>query len=155
MSRANLNQLRQLGLDSNAINGVSNADKQAALDAASDTITGILATQFPPPILTPYPMDLIKCECIYASWELLMTQGYNPASGKDDNITQRYKWWVKWLEDVSIGEIVPAIISASAAAIDAGASGPAVITSTQRGYSERGIAPFAPPAIITDPFSSD
>lgn len=158
MSRATIAQLAQLGLDSYATNQMDEADLQAALDAASDYITGVIAPQFPPPILAPYPMDLIQCECIMASWNALLTRGYNPASGQDTNIKWRYDQWLGengWLQMVARGEIIPNIISAAAQAENAGASGPSVITSTQRGYSERGVAPFITPVVDTDPFSNN
>ncbi len=159
MSFSTLNQLRQLGLDSNATNQILAADQQVALDAAQAYIITRIGTQFPPPILTPYPMDLIECECVVASWTLLMVRGYNPAQGNGDvNIKMRYEWWAGkggWLDQVSSGEIVPQIIASATPPETGGASGPSVITATTRGYSERGISPGFWPRPQVGPFSDD
>jgi hypothetical protein len=157
MSRATLTQLVQLGLDSYALSQMLPADLQVALDAAADKIDGIIGTQYPPPILAPFPMDLIECECVEASWTALNVRGYRPASTGDDSIKRRHDEWMSeegWIGKVSRGEYVPKIISAGASS-DAGASGPEVITATTRGYSERGVSPFNPPTIQTNAFSDD
>lgn len=155
MSRATIAQLKVLGIDSYAINQVADANKQAALDSASARIDSALATQFTLPIVAPYPMDIIECECVLASWTLLMAQSYNAAPGVDDNFRKRYDYWEDYLLRVSKGELVPQVIDSSGDQDTTGATGPTVITATQRGYSERGISPFAPPQPTTGPFSSD
>ncbi len=163
MSRATLAQLRQLGLDSYALAQMQDEDLQPCLDAASDRIDGIIATQYPPPILTPYPLDLIECECVLASWTALNVRGYRPASKGDDSIKSRYMQWdsdvegsLGWLQKVAKGEVLPKIVASGSEDSDSGgASGPAVITSTQRGYSERGISPYSVPLVPTTPFSDD
>jgi len=154
MSRATIEQLRQLGLDSYAVNQMAIADRQAALDAASARVDSALATQFLLPILTPYPLDIIQCECVIASWTLLIARGYNPPVGNgDDNLAKMYQYWADYLDRVSKGEIVPNVNAESVAA--PGASGPTVITATTRGYSERGVWPNNFPTADSDPFSSD
>jgi hypothetical protein len=162
MSRATLAQLVQLGLDSYALNQMQPSELQPCLDAAADRIDGIIAPQFPPPILTPYPNDLIECECVIASWTALNVRGYRPATTGADSIRARYLQWdnndpnnLGWLQRVANGEYVPKIVSASAESGAAAGSGHMVITSTQRGYSERGVAPFNPPVVQTTPFSDD
>ncbi len=163
MSRATVVQLKQLGLDSYALAQIPSADLQIALDAAADWIDGVIAPQFPPPILAPFPMDLIECECIRASWTALTVKGYRPTaqSGMVDQVKARYDEWIGpvggdgWVWRVARGETVPKIHSAAADETDAGASGPSVITETQRGFSERGIDRFSTPRPNTDPFSGD
>jgi phage gp36-like protein len=162
MSRATLAQLKSLGLDSYAISQMDDSDLQLALDAAADRIDGILAPQFPPPILTPYPLDLIECECVLASWTALNVRGYRPASKGDDSIQRRYRAWDNdsdtdpgWLQKVAKGEVVPKIVASGAEGTESAASGPMVITSTSRGYSERGVSPWSPPVPNTTPFSDD
>lgn len=156
MSRATIEQLRQLGLDSYAIDKVDAGDKQVALDAAADRIDAALRCQFGDAIIiAPYPLDIIQCECVLASWTLLMAQGYNPAApSTDTNINARYAEWKDYLDKVSKGELVPRV-TLSASVGDSGASGPSVITASSRGYSERGGVPqpaVYPPA---GPFSSN
>jgi phage gp36-like protein len=156
MSRATLTQLKQLGLDSYAINQVSDVDKQEALDSASARIDSAVATQKDGTIIQPYPLDIIECECVLASWTLLMANGYNPpASGTDTNIMLRYKEWKDYLVSVSKGELIPKIVTDSSDDGDApGATGPTVITATTRGYSDRGIGGTFPRP-QAGPFSDD
>ncbi len=156
MSRATIEQLRQLGLDAYAINKVSDDDKQMALDAAQARVDAALGTQFvAADIIEPYPLDIIQCECVLASWTLLMAQGYNPAApSTDTNLNARYAEWKEYLDKVSKGELVPRV-TLSPDEGNAGATGPSVITARQRGYSERGGIPFSQPFPGTGPFSSD
>lgn len=155
MSRATLTQLTQLGLDSYAINQLSDVAKQEALDSASARIDSAVATQRDGNIIPPYPLDLIECECVLASWTLLMANGYNPpASGTDTNISLRYKEWKDYLDQVSKGELVPKIVTDGASDAGPGPSGPTVITATTRGYSDRGVyGSFPRPQ--AGPFSDD
>lgn len=153
-SRATIAQLRQLGLDAYSLDQMATADKQVGLDAASARIDSALATQFTLPILEPYPLDIIECECVLASWTLLMVRGYNAPTGVDENIRKRYEYWEAYLDKVSKGELVPNVVD-SGTGTAAGATGPSVITATQRGYSERGVDSYNPPAPTTGPFSSD
>lgn len=157
MSRATIAQLQLLGLDSNAINPLSTAQKQAALDSASARIDSAVANQYEGNIIEPYPLDIIECECVLASWTLLMVNGYNPQTqGTDSNIVVRFKQWDDYLDKVAKGELTPKIVTdAGDDSQGFGATGPSVITETQRGYSERGISPFAPPAPQVGPFSGD
>ena len=156
MSRATLDQLRQLGLDAYGIDKVADADKQMALDAAMARIDAALNTQFPDnAIIPPYPLDIVQCECIFASWTLLTAAGYNPANpGTDVNILAQYNEWKDYLNKVSKGKLVPNVVL-SADPGPPGVTGPSVITSTQRGYSERGGIPWTSPCPNTGPFSSD
>jgi phage gp36-like protein len=149
MSRATITQLRQLGLDSYAIDKVPDADKQVALDAAMARVNAALRCQIGDAVVVaPFPMDIVQCECVLASWTLLMAQGYNPAKeATDKNVDRRYEEWAEYLDKVAKGELVPAVMLASSSS-DAGATGPSVITSSQRGYSERG-------SNCVGPFSSD
>lgn len=153
-SRATIAQLRQLGLDSFALDQMSTADKQAALDSASARLDSALATQFTLPIVAPYPLDIIECECVLASWTLLMVRGYNAPTGVDENIKERYLMWEAYLDKVSKGELVPSVVDSGTGG-DYGSTGPSVITATQRGYSERGVSISNPPRPLTGPFSGD
>lgn len=153
-SRATLAQLAQLGLDSNALALVPTAKLQAALDSASARIDSALATQFEFPLSPPYPLDIIECECVLASWTALMVQGYNPQGGEgNDNLEKRYLFWENYLTKVSKGELIPQIVDAASA--DAGATGPTVITASQRGYSERGLVGTSHERPNVGPFSGD
>jgi len=152
-ARATTTNLGQLGLSPSAWSTqVSTSTQQAALNAASDLLDGYLAAQFDLPILAPYPQDVIEFECIVASYRLLANRGYNPATGADPNILEQYQQKLRWAEAVSRGEIVPNIVDSST---DASLGGPFVITSAQRGFSERGVNVRNPPAPQVDPFSGD
>lgn len=156
MSRATLSQLVQLGLDSFAIDRIPDAQRQLALDSASARISAALATQFDvASIIPPYPLDIIECECVLASWTLLMSAGYNPATkGNDDNVALRYKQWQSYLDQVSRGELVPQVILSGTGEVP-GVSGASIYTATSRGFSERGMVPNSFPSLQTGPFSDD
>lgn len=139
MSICSLDQLRQLGVDSYATSSALAADRQAAIDATEANVGTLLASQYPRPWSAPYPLDLIQCIAVLASWSILISKGYNPLPGQDDNLLATVKYWRDWLAQAAIGESDVEIIASSSVVEDAGASGPSVITASQRGYSERGL----------------
>lgn len=152
MARATVAQLNSLGLSSYALSQLTNAQKTEALSTAEARIDTALASQFDPSSITSWPMDLIECQCVLASWTLLMTLGYNPATGIDENIKTRYLYWENYLTSVAKGELTPQVVGGGSDTLISGAN---VITATQRGYSERGIDRASPPCPNTDPFSGD
>ena len=118
----------------------------------SDYLDGKLAAQFALPLTAPYPQDVIDFEVIFASYRLILNVGFNPqASAADAAVYEQYKAKIEWAESVARGETNPNIAGITTAA---DISGPEVITSTARGYSERGLASWVP-CSNTNPFSDD
>ncbi len=158
MAGATLEQLRVLGIDSFAVQSTIDPDKRAALDATLAMMQGIMSPAYPPPWTEPLPLDVIKCQCVLASWDILLSKGYNPEPGKDDHIVAMVQWWRDWLEKIAESEISTPITGPNIptpGADSGGAGGPSVITATQRGYSERGIDPGNPPRVYKNPFSGN
>jgi phage gp36-like protein len=139
MSMSSLEQLELYGVDSYALRAITPAKKQAALDSACVKIQNRLGTQFPLPWQGPYPLDLVECECVLASVALLSKNGYNPTPGQDKNLDDTRAYWEAWLQQASIGEVpMLTLIYNKVPAAEAPASGPSVISESQRGYSTRG-----------------
>ncbi len=135
--RATLEQMRALGIDSQAMRDISEADRLVALDAARARIDTALATRSTLPIIAPYPMDLIECECVLGSWTALISHGYAGGDPNDKDIRERVKYWEEYLIQIVKGLPVPVVEEDDSDGID-GPSGPQVYTSSQRGWSRRG-----------------
>lgn len=153
-ARATLTDLGNLGVASARIATVADDKKQANLDAASDLIDGYLSRQQPFPLIPPYPRDVIKAECIIAAVEILDNIGWNPQAPAELTLQKKYDWlFSTWLPGVAKGDIGPNFVGYDPEINDP--SGPDVISSTQRGYSERGISPGLPPCAQSGAFSDD
>lgn len=105
-SYATLAHLAQFGVPSSALSGISPDAQQAALDAASTRADGYLKNHFKLPITTP-SIDLVEAICRIAAYNLLSVRGYNPETGGDTNLRDRFLDAVKWLEGVARGSITP------------------------------------------------
>lgn len=104
---ATLSDLTALGLPPAALSGIDNATRTAALVAASATADSYLGKRFALPILE-WGADLTRAVVSIASWDLLSRRGFNPASGADVAIRQRFDDAVGWLRDVARGLVEPA-----------------------------------------------
>ena len=149
-ARATLADLADLGVASQRIATVADAKKQKRLNAVSDWLDGYLQAQATLPLTAPYPQDVIDCEANVAAYRLLCNIGFNPMAPADIALKEEAARWVAWAEGVSKGEITPPWVDE----ID-DPSGPDVITSTSRGYSERGIGYNSAPCARSGPFSDD
>lgn len=112
MAYATAAQLLQLGLPGRALTDVSTADRNAALDAASDLADSYLRSRFELP-LTAWGDDLRRAVCSVAVYDLLSRRGYNPEQGADDNIRARHDDAVRWLEKVAAGLVSPSVTDSS------------------------------------------
>lgn len=151
-ARATLADLTDLGVAAQRIVNVADAKKQKALNAASDLLDGYISDQSTLPLIAPYPQDVIDFECAIAAYRLLCNVGFNPMAPADKALKEERDGWIEWAVGVSKGEINPSWTDSSPAD---GPSGVDVITSTSRGYSERGIAPNTAPIAQSGPFSDD
>lgn len=153
-ARATLTDFTNLGVAAARVANVATPKQQAELDAASDLVDGYLSRQVDLPLDQPYPRDIIKAECIIAAASLLDNIGWNPNAPADKSIMDKRQWYMDtWLPGVSKGEIGPNF-SGINPEID-GPSGPEVITSTSRGYSERGMSIGSHPCASSGAFSDD
>lgn len=125
------------GLAANALESVPSATQTAALTAASATLDGYFAGQATLPLLT-WPADVTQRTCEIAAFTILVGRGFNPDSGADATIRQRYEDAIKWAEAVAAGNINPQWTDSAPSASAGSGSAPLVISSSQRGWSRRG-----------------
>jgi phage gp36-like protein len=125
---------------------------QAALNAGSDYLDGLLVDQATLPLIPPYPQDVVDFEVVYAAYRLLLNVGFNPQAPADMAVKEEYDRKMSWAREIAAGEITPNWTDSSS---DQDMGGPFVITSAQRGLSERGINVRNPPAPQVDPYTGD
>lgn len=111
-SYATTSDLASLGLPTAVLDGIAVEDQQRALDAASTLADGYLRGKFTLPITTP-SVDLVEAVCKVAAYSLLAVRGYNPETGSDPNVRDRYRDAIAWLQGVAAGRITPAITDSS------------------------------------------
>jgi phage gp36-like protein len=92
---------------------ITRADKQAAINAASDRANGYLGARFRMPIID-WGDDLRQAVCAIAAFELVSAQvGFNPEAGHNLVLINRKDDALRWLEQVARGHITPLIIDTS------------------------------------------
>lgn len=104
---ASLSDLTTLGLPAAALTGIDDATRTAALVAASAAADSYFNKRFTLPLVT-WGADITRAVVAIASWDLLSRRGFNPSSGADVAIRQRYDDAVGWLRDVARGLVEPA-----------------------------------------------
>lgn len=135
MAYATLAQLATYGLPSAALASVSDPDKQAALDAASDFADGYMRSRMSVP-LTTWGISLTLAVAKIATFLLMERRGFRPESGSDMMIKDAYNRSVAWLTQVSRGEVT---IVATPAAETPTYDNPRVDSLEPRGFdSQRG-----------------
>ena len=101
--------LAQLGLIGGVLTSISGTIQDAALVAASAIADSYLQSRYDLP-LTNWGQDLVRVVCQIAAYDLLTSKGFNPATGPDENIRQRYLDALAWLQEVSQGKQTPAYV---------------------------------------------
>lgn len=99
-------QLVELAIPANALAGVTDAQKDAALVAASVTIDSYLGTRFDLP-LAVYGSDITVATAQIAAWFLISKRGISPGNEAWEALRTNYKDQLSWLKDVSAGRAVP------------------------------------------------
>lgn len=115
-SYATMTDLTRLGLPAAALEGIPTADQQAALDAASSTADGYLASRFKLP-LTVWGDDLRRAVCQVAAYDLMTTRGMAPDSPEAVLLGDRSKGAMAWLRDVADGRVTPVVTETAPAAL--------------------------------------
>ena len=99
------------GLNGVSVVNISPTILQAQCDAASTLADGYLFPRMPVPVGKQaggaYPVDLVMRVAHIAAYNIICTRGFNPESGGDMALQQRYKMAVEWLEDVQRQRITP------------------------------------------------
>lgn len=125
---ATLADLGSLALPPIALSNVPDADKTAAIEAASSEADGYLASQYVLPIVT-WGVDLTQHVCAIAAFRCLTRRGFNPEAPEVQVARVLYDDAVNWLRRVSIGQINP-VLTDSAVIGEPGRPGrPKVVTS--------------------------
>lgn len=110
---------------------VLDSDKLAAITAASATADSYIGAIYRLPLVA-WGADLRQKVCAIAAYELIATRvGFNPEAGHNFTILSRKDDAIRWLEQVSRGQVTPADTT--------GSSPPAppafaVSSKTQRGW---------------------
>lgn len=113
MSYASTTDLERLGINADALAGISTATKQAALDATSDQIDDAIETggRYQTP-LTTYPDSVKLNNCKLAQFELMSVEGYYPDDEDQKTIRQRYEDALKWIEGLENGKALSGVVDA-------------------------------------------
>ncbi len=133
-------QLKSHGLNPDAFDSKTAAERQQAIDSQASLMDGYLVEHpYELPILEPYPDVLIECNAKLAAISLIISQGVDPEADKLVFIERTY--WIDWLKGVAKGTTSPPeIIDSTPGATPGSSSVPSVrvTSSTSRGYSTRG-----------------
>lgn len=98
--------LTRLGLPSDALGGVPPATQEDSLDAMSAIADGYLASRYALP-LSAWGDDLRAQVSRLAAYDLMVTRGFNPTVGADENLLLRHNHAMQWLRDVAGGVVSP------------------------------------------------
>lgn len=99
MSYATPTNLITSGLPATALGTLTAAQQQAALDNASAEVDSYLRGRYPLP-LQAWGAEITMATCVIAAYNVMNVRGYNPASGADVNLSDRYLNTIAWLRDV-------------------------------------------------------
>ncbi len=119
-----------------AVASVSDADKNAALDSASDWLQGQLGGRFKAPWQS-WQDDAREVVCFRALSSIMGKRGFAMTAGADSLIMRNRDEAERWAISVARGEVSPAIIGMSdqSPTYDA----PRILTQAQQGWRDRRI----------------
>lgn len=142
MAYGSLTDLYTFGAPQQAFGALTDAQKLAALDAASRKIDSYLRGRYQLPLVA-WGTEITECMAKIAAYDLICVRGFNPAAGADANLRIRYEDATAFLGAVqrqaahpdvtpaaspSAAYSIPLVISSSAVAAGSGARG------TNRGW---------------------
>lgn len=104
---ATTTDLTRLGLPSGALTNVPTATQEEALDAFSSKADGYLRTLGYTLPLTAWGDDLRLCVAHLVAYDLMVTRGFSPGAGNDQNLRLRHEDALAWLHDVARGTVTP------------------------------------------------
>lgn len=128
MSYATVAEMKQVGINADALTGLSDADLQQALDSASSVADGYLRSRYYLPIQSPYPDDLVLRVAEIGAFLALKARGFSPDANPE--IRMGYKDAIDWLEGVSMNRIQPAITDSRPSS----AAEPRIVSKASRGW---------------------
>ncbi len=131
MAYATPAELDQLALPPDVARDVTDADKTAALEAASRLADSYLAAAGYAVPLTSWGDDLKGVVCAIAAFDLAVSVGLAPEGGETSNLYLKRRDALRWLERLARGEVRPVGVDP---APDAGAGEAFVVTDPKRGW---------------------
>jgi phage gp36-like protein len=126
-----------------ALAGVSSTVKDQALKRATGDINSALPAQFVLPLTAVGPCTKGHCLALAVMYAL-GGRGYNPEGGGDPFVEKMYDSARAWLKDVSKGTATPDVTDSREAVAGVPHNSPVVISSSQRGFTNRGTSSRAP-----------
>ena len=124
---ATLSELTIYGIPAVALGTLSTTQQTDALIAASGRVDSYLRGRYALPLVA-WGIEITQAVCKIAAFDLMNLRGYNPASGADRNIADRFSETIIWLRDVQHQAAHPDV-TASTPSIPT-QQGPSVITSS-------------------------
>lgn len=111
MTYATLDDLYTHGAPEKAFGQLTDDQKLAALEAASEYLDSYFRGRYSLP-LAVWDISVTSNTCKIAAYNLLSARGYNPAAGSDINILERYNQAVAWAEKVQKQQAHPNVTPA-------------------------------------------
>lgn len=128
---ATTTDLTRLGLPAAALTTVPTETQEDALDAASSLADGYLTSRYALP-LSAWGDDLRGCVCKLAAYDVMVTRGYSPEAGRDDQLRLRHEDAMRWLRDVATGVVALYGVTDATPTDTTDNSGSRMITNTPR-----------------------
>lgn len=120
MSYATSADLSALDLPAAATEGMTAADIDLHLEAASARIDGYLRGRYLLPLSSPYPAEIVACTTALAAYSVLSRRGFDPHAGTDANVRVRYEDAISWLERIAQGKVNLAALSDASPSVQDG-----------------------------------
>jgi len=96
--------LLRFGLSADALAGVPTATQDEALDGASSMLDGYIASRRKLP-LSAWGDDLRRYACGIAAYDLMVTRGYQPGAGNDEQLRMRFDDALDWGARFAAGRV--------------------------------------------------
>lgn len=96
--------LVRFGLSAAALVGVPTATQDEALDGASSLLDGYISSRKKLP-LSAWGDDLRRYVCGVASYDLMVTRGYQPGAGNDEQLRMRFDDAIDWGARFAAGRV--------------------------------------------------
>lgn len=96
---ATVDELYVYGAPEKAFGQLTLGQKQGALESASRDVDTYLRGRYSLPLIE-WDTSITEATCRIAAYNLFSVRGYNPASGSDVNIKDRYDQAMTWLNKV-------------------------------------------------------
>ena len=125
--------LTTIGINPIAFVNITTPQQVAACVAASERADSYLRGRYALPLLS-WGQDVVMMTAYIAVYLLMSARGYNPSSGADNTIRERYEDAIKWFEGIQRQAVHPDVTPAVAQPGDPVHDLPQVQSSPQRGW---------------------